>query len=292
MGNTPDINKCPIGIIVQKILKARPKLAVAAKVRTNKKSLHSISSFFISETWKLMIENGLEEKIINSLASYPDNFNSLNEYIIHLNKRNPCFGWAWIRARIEEQVEKALDDVIELVISSYPKEAKKYQTLLLKNGFYWFRQSIRHHLRLGYHTAVSVIVKLIGTYKYQNKEVFHSVSKEYKDSTFTACKTFSAFDLELLLASDKVLWDSASANSYDDYSIENEQLFLPVDKIDHVLANLTKRTSTNQKSPNEAILGCPALKASFAAQNQDLGPLTVFEAIYLLIIKTVDYNKT
>lgn len=247
-----DSTLCPFKKILLALSKSRGQPVSSEDVKINyKKRLHKLTEFFISETWKIISPNFSLDCLDRIYKEHPKE--NLSEYFDTLKKRNSSFAWAWIRARITDTLYAKLDFALREVSNKFPKEWVQYRKLLLKNGHYWFRQSQKHHLKLGYHTAISVICKLIGTKYFDNKG---GLSQNYNNYIKECSKVFASFDLELLTASDNVLWNSAGASDFCHYEIIDNELRLPESFEMDVKKNL------NDKSKHiEPRIGCPAIKS-------------------------------
>lgn len=247
---------CPLRTILQKALRSRIKPSVSTQQRAKKKALHECTTFFIEKSWHHFLENGIAAKFLSAVEKIPEGYSSTMEYLEFLTKRNPCFGWAWVRARIDAVLDEELSLFLPVLEREYPAEWKRYTVALRAMGHYWFRQSIGHHLRLGYHTAVSVTVKFLGTRQFDPGNPLRVLPEMYVDRLLEDAKVFAAFDLEMLTAADGKLWDSAGATHFSSYCLDNEELKLP-EQIGEEIPARVEDTYTHV----EALLGCPALRS-------------------------------
>jgi hypothetical protein len=270
------MTNCPLKLFTKNILKNLPKIEISQKKRLTKKTLHNLSAFFILESWEILKSNNIESKIEQSFQKFPPEFKSLIEYLDYLKSRNPCFGWAWIRARIDEVIKIELENTIVELAKKYPDKYNLYTKSLLKNGRYWFRQSVGHHLKLGYHTAISVLCKYLAGVKFEVGN--YDLNDEFLNNIRLGIKTFASFDLDLLHASDQILWDSASAKELGLIKYINNDLYIPEKLAEKILSNWNKIIDTKGR---EAILGCPALKA------KKTETLSVFDEFYEMIVKII-----
>ena len=141
-----------------------------------------------------------------------------------------------------------------------------YQAQLSGLTPYWFRRSVNEHLSTGFHTAFAVAFKLViataGAHaSAQNKSALPPISQAL-DRLFVLAMTLGTAHMNLLLASDGVLWDSAGANpapfiKYADCG-SGEELAIESGVLLPIRTKLLKYSKFDQ----EPRYGCPAMAAS------------------------------
>lgn len=268
--------------LFRELHEAQKKLIKNQSLKDPKKPLHIISKFFISHTW-----NEIEPLLMSSKnygLTLPDD---LNSYLVELNKRNPAFPWAWFRSRCTEVLIEHLERVLPKILENNPKEANTYLKSLKKAGFYWFRQTPLHHLKLGYHTAISALWKMWGG----GVELClkHNVewNEKMHEQFFNYAKQTASFHLEMLTAVDGVLWDGAGATSIPASSFENGVPEISKEQIEMILSGFPK----NPGQLSEGRFGCPALTSKATRTKSIFDGVAfwiekIFREIYLPAIKS------
>lgn len=267
--------------LFRELHEAQKKLIKNKSLKDPKKPLHVISKFFISHTW-----NEIEPKLM-----VPPNYgltlpSDLSTYLVTLHERNPAFPWAWFRSRCTELLVEHLEKVLPKILEAHPKEAALYIKTLRKAGFYWFRQTPLHHLKLGYHTAISALWKMWGGgYELCLK---HNIpwDDKFQEKFFSYAKQTASFHLEMLTAVDGTLWDGAGATSIPADGFDGGEPVISMEHIKKILEGFPK----NPKMLSEGRLGCPALTSQAQNTKSVFDGVTmwtdkIFNEIYLKSIK-------
>lgn len=226
------------------------------KITDNKKKeLYKVTEGFIERSWQDISKELLTEDLgLGNLI--------IGDYLKELKTRGSAFPWAWIRARSEEAVINRLridDDITE------------YTKHLRKNGKYWFRETPHHHLKLGYHTAISAFWKMLGGGHALYLEKTGQFSPSNRESLLKLSRVMATFNLEMLLALDGVLWDGAAANPLD--------LEISHDGEPHLTDETIELVTERFKDPSQR-LGCPALRTTAFSGIQNWCE-QVFDRVYL-----------
>jgi hypothetical protein len=191
-------------------LAALPGLVDAARLnrsRKVKRQLSTVATFFIERSWETIAPSlqafTLEAETGRSPAEIHKHLNSLRD-------QQPAFAWGWIRARMNARLMWLLEACVPDLLRQHPEMAVLYTAGLRRVGPYWFRESPLHHLKAGYHTALSVACKWYGsTFELlqQAPQSYPDVTRRFRDDL----ALFASFSLTMLVRTDRYLWDSAGA---------------------------------------------------------------------------------
>lgn len=221
----------------------------------NKRELYKVAEGFIESTWTTISRELLKEDLgLGHLE--------IGDYLRELKTRGSAFPWAWMRARCEEALLNRL---------KIKEDTTLYTKLLRKNGHYWFRETPYHHLKLGYHTAISAFWKMLGGGHALYMEKTGDFTEQNRRSLLKLTKIMATFNLEMLIALDGVLWDGAAANPLTLEISKDGEPKLTDDVIELVRAKFI--------NPSER-LGCPALRTRAFQGVCDWTEL-VFDKVYI-----------
>jgi hypothetical protein len=214
--------------------------------REGKRELYAAARFFIEHTWEHLAPR-LEEFSLEAESgkSTPD----LHEYLRELQARQPAFAWGWMRSKMNAALMRCIEDSLPGLLAQHPEAAVHYQECLSHVDHYWFRQTPMHHLKAGYHTALSVACKWYGS-------AFELWCASADASTHPALRKelrmFASFSMTMLARTDGWLWDSAGAEPMD-VIVEDGRLKVATRQLEEL--NLVH-------APDYGVrLGCPALRA-------------------------------
>ena len=217
-----------------------------ARQRERKRELYVAARFFIELTWEYFAPR-LEEFSLESETGKSTPV--LREYLRDLQARQPAFAWGWMRSKMNAALMRNIEESLPTLLVQHPEMATHYQECLSRVDRYWFRQTPLHHLKAGYHTALSVACKWYGSAfelkcASDDTNTHLCLSKELR--------MFATFSMTMLARTDGWLWDSAGAEPMD-VIVEDGKLKVAARQLEEL--NLVQAPDFGVR------LGCPALRA-------------------------------
>ena len=163
--------------------------------------------FFIERSWE-RIAPQLGQ--FNLAIATGKSEQELAAYVESLLRREPAYAWGWMRARMNHRLMQLLEECWPHLEARHTAEMAEYAAALKALDYYWFRQSPRHHLKAGYHTALAVACKWYGTA--MELAATEMRGQQPPDLSFKKeLHLFASASMTMLSRSDGWLWDSAGA---------------------------------------------------------------------------------
>lgn len=242
---------------LQHLSKHQRTVFQGSKPEHKKLELHSITHFFIGAVWSEMRKELFSNSVFG-LRTEASKFTDLwdetlfRENLVVLFERNKTFPPAWVRSQCEKTISVILKEKLSQL--SFKNELARYKKLLRETKGYWFRETPYQHLKLGFHTGISVASKLFGNLLLVSE---NSLGKQHiKKKVEKVAYLLASHHLEMLLALDTVLWDGAQATGIPTLSFEKGEFYIDESELEKA----KKKFPRFQHNLQEPRLGCPAMK--------------------------------
>ena len=256
----------PLRAFMRELESLQPPRSDSRRALSPKAALHRTSTSTIAQVWRELYAHIAASPETLGLANIVDgkleatSAAQIDSEMLELYKRNWYFPPSKLRAYATRLAEYFC------LRHCHNHDVDYYQTQLEGLAPYWFRRSVHEHLSTGFHTAFAVAFKLViataGAQALANRSLALAPLDQALERVFVLAMTLGTAHMNLLLASDGVLWDSAGAHPapFIKYieSESGQELAIESSTLSQIKLKLQK----HKKFDQEPRYGCPAMAAS------------------------------